>query len=134
MTRWSEDDLSSFQRRTGSPVNAAPPIATRSKFKAIRVERNGQKFDSKMECSRWIQLEQLRDLGEIRDLRAQVSFPLQVNGEYLGCYVADAVYFDIRKNIKVVEDTKGVPTALFKWKAKHFAAQYGFDITIVSKA
>ncbi len=34
----------------------------------------------------------------------------------------------------VVEDTKGFETALFKWKRKHFVAQYGFDLLITNKA
>lgn len=127
--RWSEQDLTDHLTRNGQPR----PINPRAKFKNIRTEVGGKKFDSKLEATRYQELEQLEALKVIRDLRAQVQFPLMVGEHYIGCYVADAVYFDAKTGRKIVEDSKGVPTPLFRWKAKHFRAQYGFDITIHTK-
>jgi hypothetical protein len=39
----------------------------------------------------------------------------------------------MRNGVFVVEDAKGMPgrSPLYQWKKKHFAAQYGFEITEV---
>lgn len=71
--------------------------------------------------------------GDIRDLRAHVSFPLMVGDTLIGAYEADAVYIEVATGRKVVEDSKGVRTPLFRWKARHFKAQYGFAITEVRR-
>lgn len=126
MTRWTEDDLANHLSRHPRPVNS------RAKFKNIRTEKNGQKFDSKWEAERFEQLKLMESAGEIRELRAQVPFPLMVGDELIGAYVADAVYLTADGR-KVVEDAKGCKTPLYRWKAKHFRAQYGFAITEVRK-
>lgn len=108
--------------------------AKKSKFKNIRVFNDAGKFDSKWEAERYQQLQLLEKAGEIRDLRAQVSFSLMANDEQVGSYVADAVYFDVKLNRKVVEDAKGCKTPLYRWKARHFRAQYGFAITEVKRS
>lgn len=126
MTRWTEQDLADHLRQAPRPINP------RAKFKNIRTEKDGQKFDSKWEAERFEQLKLLEAAGEIRDLRPQVPFPLLVGEELIGAYVADAVYVT-SDGKKVVEDAKGCKTPLYRWKAKHFRAQYGFAITEVKK-
>lgn len=107
----------------------------KSKFKNIRCQAaDGVKFQSKWEAERFQQLQLLEKAGQIRELRAQVSFPLMAGSEMVGAYVADAVYFDVKLNRKVVEDAKGCKTPLYRWKARHFKAQYGFSITEVLKS
>jgi hypothetical protein len=133
--RWRPEDLAAYTSRSNVRVRDVPqPIGGPRKFSNVRVEHNGRKFDSKLECSRWQDLQTLQTLGAIRDLQAQVKFPLMVGDTMIGMYIADATYFDIQANRKIVEDSKGALTTMFKWKAKHFRAQYGFDITIVSRA
>lgn len=124
--RWSEEQLADHLRRAPRQVNP------RAKFKNIRTEKNGQKFDSKWEAERFEQLKLMEAAGEIRDLRPQVSFPLMVGDALIGAYVADAVYVT-SDGLKVVEDAKGCKTPLYRWKARHFRAQYGFAITEVRK-
>jgi hypothetical protein len=46
----------------------------------------------------------------------------------IGKYVADFVVMDTRGQIVVI-DAKGAATPLYKWKKKHFEAQYGMRIT-----
>ena len=109
-----------------------------AKFGNIKVASPEGEFDSKAEYSRWGVLKLLAQAGEIYNLRRQVRIPLEVAGKRLGVYVADFVYdtfpvlqdehSPILSSYAVVEDTKGVRTALFKWKARHFEAQYGFPI------
>jgi hypothetical protein len=126
VTRWTEEDLAAHLGRHPRPIKS------RAKFRNIRTEKDGQKFDSKWEAERFEQLKLMEGAGEIRELRAQVPFPLLVGDELIGAYVADAVYLTADGR-KVVEDAKGCKTPLYRWKARHFKAQYGFAITEVRK-
>jgi hypothetical protein len=47
----------------------------------------------------------------------------------VGHYVADFRYRSGPQGLLVVEDVKGVRTALYRWKKKHVEAQYGIQIT-----
>lgn len=152
MTRMTQQQVDEHQQRVWSEAEKAfhvePPwprrrprpktaliseAAKKTKFKNIRVENDDGKFDSKWEAERYQQLQLMEKAGEIRELRAQVAFPLMAGAEMIGSYVADAVYFDVRRNRKIVEDAKGCKTPLYRWKARHFKAQYGFAITEVKK-
>jgi hypothetical protein len=112
---------------------AARTINRKAKFKNIRTEQDGVTHDSGWEAERFQQLKLMEKAGEIRDLRHHVGFPLLVGDELVGSYEADAVYFDQRLNRKIVEDAKGCRTPLYRWKARHFKAQYGFSITEVKR-
>lgn len=108
-----------------------------NKFNAKRTTIDGQTFDSAGEGARFQMLKLRQRTGEITDLAAQVPYPLTApNGEVIGTYVADAVYFDCRARKWVVEDFKSraTMTPLFKWKAKHFRAEYRLEITVVTNA
>lgn len=132
--RWSQDELDAYLRgQTVVPGGGSAALSAVPKFGNKPQTHNGKHFGSKLELSRWQELEQQRDLGMIEDLRAQVPFPLMVNGEMVGSYVADATYVDKTTGRKIVEDSKGRETDLFKWKAKHFRIQYGFDISLIRK-
>jgi hypothetical protein len=114
----------------------------RSKYRNVRVEVDGLKFDSKAEAARWQQLRLLEKAGKVRRLERQVRYsldaytgePLNADeecGTKIGSYVADFDYWDHDKNCQVTEDVKGMITDLSKWKLKHFAAQYGREVQIV---
>ena len=153
MTRMTQEEVDAHQRRVWSEAEKAFHVEPRwpkrrptpntaliseaatkkTKFKNIRVKNDDGKFDSKWDAERYQQLQLLEKAGEIRDLRPQVAFPLMAGEEMIGAYVADAVYFDVKRNRKVVEDAKGCKTPLYRWKARHFKAQYGFGITEVKK-
>lgn len=125
--RMSEEQYAAYQRRAKAPN-------PRAKFKNIRTRNaDGSMAASKWEAERLAQLELMEKAGEIRELRTQVSYPLMVGDTLIGAYVADAVYFDVRRNCKVVEDAKGCKTQLYRWKARHFKAQFGFAITEVKR-
>lgn len=111
----------------------------RSKYRAKPCMVHGRRFDSQAEAKRYQQLLlQGVWLGQIRNLELQPSFPLHgANGEQIGVYRADfryenrvlARYFnDDPTWVDVVEDVKGVRTALYRWKKKHFEAEYGITI------
>ena len=95
-----------------------------SKYHAVRCEIDGEKFDSKAERSRWLNL---RIDPEVMHLHRQIEFPLRVRGIQIGKYIADFVY--LRNGVEVIEDAKGVLTPLCRWKLKHMAAQ-GNPVTL----
>lgn len=134
------------------------PLAERKqkkkKYKNKIVHADGKRFDSVKERDRYFFLKDEQKAGRIRNLRAQVPFKLEVNGELICRYIADFVY---EKNMgfiydgmslskgsvietdhhawsPVVEDVKSAPTAklpLFKIKAKLMKAVHGVEISIV---
>jgi hypothetical protein len=136
VTRWTDEDLANFQQRNAVPKSVSRETIRKAspKFSNIRGEVNGKKVASKLEGNRYSQLLELERYGEIEKLRFQQPFPLLVGEIMIGSYVADFAYVDTRTKRQIVEDAKGVETAMFRWKAKHFAAQYGYEITIVRKA
>ena len=98
-------------------------------------------FASNKEWRRWRELKALEQAGQIRNLRRQVSYRLEVNGKLICKYIADAVYkekwgWEMVGNFIpgvdrqygpdqwqfVVEDSKGHATAVYKLKAKLMAA------------
>lgn len=99
----------------------------RSKYRAVRVvDAVLGSFDSKREYTRWCELQVLEAAGVISDLRRQVRYRLDVNGVHVCDYVADAVYAEGLE--QVVEDTKGVRTAVYRIKAKLMLAVHGIKI------
>ena len=105
----------------------APP----RKYRNVRTQVDGLQFDSKWEAERWQALSLLRSAGVISHLRRQVSYDLHVNDTKVGRYVADFVY--VENGDEVVEDAKGKETPLFRWKARHFEAEYGHPIRITHR-
>lgn len=105
----------------------------KSKYKAKRTQVNGIWFMSKAEAKRYAELDILFKGGVIRHLILQPRYSLTTHGVKIGDYVADFEYEEMEHNPwvdsqvgwrKVAEDVKGFATDLFKWKAKHFRAEY----------
>jgi len=98
----------------------------RSKYRNVKTSG----YDSAKEASRADDLFLMEQAGEISDLREQVPMALTVDGILVGTIVVDFVYRRGKK--RVYEDVKSDPTEtdLFKWKAKHFKAQYGQSIEV----
>ena len=103
----------------------------RSKYGAIRVEYDGHKFDSKLEAARYKQLKLMESAGELSHLELQPKYPCEVNGKKICTYIADFRY-RLKNGYTVVEDVKGVETAVFKLKKKLVESLYpGVKIQIV---
>ena len=96
------------------------------KYGAKPVTIDGHRFHSKAEGARYRLLTLLVRAGEISDLTLQPRFPLVVCGVTIGHYVADFEYRE--RGARIVEDVKGMKTPLYRWKKKHFEAQYGLLI------
>src|SRR5436309_8286712 len=105
-------------------------IRDRTKYGAVPTDG----FASKREAHRYRELRLLERSGVITGLECQVAFELRAPGATgtlarVGRYIADFTY--IENGRKVVEDAKGVRTALYQWKRKHFESEYGISITEV---
>jgi len=100
-------------------------VGPKNKFFANRREVDGIWFDSAKEAKRYSELKILERAGMIKHLTLQPEFILTVNDIKIGKWIGDFSYLDIRKNEAIVEDVKGVKTPFYKWKKKHFEAQYG---------
>jgi hypothetical protein len=100
-----------------------------NKFKAQAQRYKGMFFPSKKELKRWMELESLRDCGDICDLRRQVPYKFYLNEKLMFTYRADFVYK--RDGKETVEDAKGVILPIYTLKKKIIEAAYGITIVEV---
>lgn len=98
-----------------------------SKYHNRHMWLDGVRFDSAKEAQRWCELRLLERAGQIQELRRQVPFvliPKSVHGKAIK-YIADFVYMEDGQEI--IEDTKGMQTAVYKLK-KRLMAEQGKEI------
>lgn len=103
---------------------------SRSKYHAKKVKDGGYTFDSQAEHRRWKELWLLQMAGQISGLAVHPVFHLMVNGERVGNYIGDFLYY-LPDNTRVVEDVKGVLTPIYRLKKKLMKAIHGIDIVEV---
>jgi hypothetical protein len=105
----------------------------RSKYGNTKVVIDGETFDSQAEAARWRELLIMEGKGLIWDLKPHPTFELipaftdrQGKRHRATFYEADAQYYenDEGRYLMVVEDTKGVETAVFKIKMKLLISIY----------
>ncbi|RAJ00462.1 uncharacterized protein DUF1064 [Chitinophaga skermanii] len=87
----------------------------------------GNKFDSKKEALRYIELKEQENLKSISNLRLQVKYAIVVNNVKICTYIADFVYTD-KKGTTIIEDVKGVRTPVYKLKKALMLATHGICI------
>ena len=104
------------------------PIGRVHKYGARRTVVDGINFHSKKEALRYGELKLLERAGEINALERQPRFTFCINSVIMFTYVADFRYRDVRADAWVVEDVKGVKTALYKLKKKIVEADRGITI------
>ena len=97
-----------------------PAFRRRSKYHAVKVKADGITFDSKAEYARYLQLRLLEKAGKIRSLLVHFSVDLRVGDTKIGVYIADFFYQE--NGASVLEDVKGVRTAVYRLKKKILAA------------
>lgn len=100
-----------------------------SKYGNTKTTVDNITFDSKKESETYRDLCLLQRAGEISGLQLQVRFPMMVNGIKVCDYIADFVYETYGQ--KVVMDTKGVRTDVYRLKKKLMLACHGITITEV---
>ena len=107
-----------------------PKRKRKSKYYAKKVEYDGITFDSKLEGARYKILKGMEDQGYISELEVQVPYECVVEGKKVCKYISDFRYRCGEDEI--VEDTKGIITAVFSLKKKLVEALYpGLVIQII---
>ena len=96
----------------------------RNKYNARKTDVDGHTFDSKAEARRYEELKLLERAGEITGLELQPKFlliPSYTNARgrkaRAAHYIADFSYTDTDGK-RIVEDVKGQPTELYRFKKK----------------
>lgn len=106
------------------------------KFQAKSCIVDGIRFPSKLQAQRYGELKLLARAGKIRDLWLEVRIPIVVNGMKVCVYVADFRYEELLVSKRgemptyrvVVEDAKGVKTAVYQLKKRLMKAVHGITI------
>jgi muconolactone delta-isomerase len=113
-----------------TPAAMLARLQPRNKYRARKVEAYGHTFDSTAEYRRYLQLRDMADNGEIRDLQIHPSFEIiprfrDWTGKHHGAtyYEADFRYTD-RQGHDTVEDVKGVRTKDYVLKRKLWLSLY----------
>ena len=88
-----------------------------NKYRNVRMAVDNITFDSKREATRYAELKMLLRANAITDLECHKIFPIVVNGVSICKYICDFSYRDSQGQ-HIVEDTKGVPTSVYRLKAK----------------
>lgn len=96
------------------------------KYHNVKTRVDGRLFASKREAARYRELKLLLRAGEISDLVCQPAFSCDVDGVHVCTYIADFSYVD--KGAHIVEDVKGVRTALYSLKKKLVKMCCGVDV------
>lgn len=99
------------------------------KYRNIRVEVDGRKFDSKLEVKRYEELKHLAAIGEVLWFTCQVPFRLP--GGVI--YRADFLVVWNRLQGVTVEDCKGARTRVSINKIKQVEELYGFKVQIITR-
>ncbi len=105
-----------------------PAGRPRHKFGAIRCERDGKSFPSKLEARYYDRLRLLQNNGQVLFFLRQIPFDLPGKVRY----VCDFQVFYANGDVSFV-DTKGKDTALSQAKRKMVENLYPVTIEIVSK-
>ena len=99
-----------------------------SKYNSRITYVDGIKFHSAKEAHRYSELLLAVTADEIKDLRLQVKYSMDVNGVHICNYFADFVYFDYKFSKEIVEDCKGMRTNEYKLKKKLMLACHNIEI------
>jgi len=124
MSRWSAADLARVATNLREQIKA--PTAGGRKYRNRPTSVDGYDFDSLLEAKRYGELKLLEKAGAISHIQVHKHWHLHVNNIHIGFYEADFTYLENGQT--VIEDTKGLKTALYRWKKKHVLAEYNIEI------
>jgi hypothetical protein len=105
----------------------------RSKYGARRTEYDGRTFDSAAEARHYAELKLREKAGEIEGLVCQPKIPISLDGQHVCTYIADFLYVDAKTRELVIEDVKGVRTAVYQIKRKLVECVHGLKIVEPNK-
>ena len=99
-----------------------------TKYRAKPVVVDNVRFASIREKNRYLELKLLFRAGEIFDLALQPEFEFVLDGKKMFSYFSDFSYTD-KDGTKVIEDSKGFRTPLYRLKKKLIEAHHRIKIT-----
>ena len=100
-------------------------LPIKHKFNAKPQTIDNQRFASKKEAKRYLELKELKRTGEVLFFFTQARLPIvKTNAKY----VCDFVVFWKDQTI-TIEDVKGIKTEVYKLKKKLIESEYPFMIT-----
>jgi hypothetical protein len=105
--------------------------AEMGKYHNKKTEIDGYVFDSQAEARRYQELALLKKAGEIHHLQIHPKYKLVVNDKLICTYSADFRYCD-SLGYWIVEDVKGVKTAVYQLKKKLMFALHHIVIVEVA--
>ena len=121
-------------------LREAPAAAPASKYHAIPVHVDGQRFASKKEAARFLELQLWQKHGQIADLECQPVFPLHVLELWrsgapivittVGRFTADFRYTNLQTGEVVVEDVKSSATRTEAYRLRKRLVEAIHGITI----
>lgn len=129
MAAWTQEDVDRHNAKLGAKMPAH--VAKKSKYRNVRTAVDGRVFDSGKEAMRYAELVLRQKCGEITGLTCQPELSIWMDcldgSRMLICdYRGDFEYFE--KGERIIEDAKGMKTAVYRLKKKMVRAQYGISI------
>lgn len=103
----------------------------KSKYRNIKIEFQGRKFDSKRELKRYLELKQMQNLGLISNLECQPKYifkNLRYKSNKLVSYYPDFRY--IENGQVVVEDVKSKATKTASYNIKWALMKFFYNIDV----
>ena len=102
-----------------------------SKYRNVRTAVDGIVFASKREARRYMDLKNMERANVIERLELQPRYKMVIGGMTVCTFVPDFQYRHRETGELVIEDAKGVQTAVYKMKKKLLKAIYGLDVVEV---
>ena len=102
----------------------------KSKFKNIRTEIDGIRFQSKAEGNYYAMLKIREKAGEVYNVELQKPYAFVINGFLVCTYKADFVFYDQVEKRERIVDVKGVKTPEFVIKSKLMKAVHGLTVEL----
>jgi len=96
-----------------------------SKYRAVPTTVGGIRFASQAEARRYAELRLMARAGVITQLECHPRYRITVNGQAICTYEADFRYVDSGSGAVIVEDVKGVRTAVYRIKRRLMLACHG---------
>lgn len=120
MERWNLHEYHEYLK-TGKPAN---------KYHAKESVFKGVKYDSQREAEFAECLDLLAKIGEVSDVKIQVPYKIEINGQLICRYVADFVvtYSDNRVEVIDVKSPYTAKLPVYRLKKKLMKAVLGIEI------
>lgn len=107
-------------------------FSARNKYGNKKIETPDGRFDSKLELRQYEMLMWRQRAGEILGLQRQVRIKLGNSPQCKVSYIADFAYFDNKRGVLVLHDSKGVETPEFVLKRKWLLDCYSGFVFLVA--